>query len=84
MMEKHAADEIKGNARAVARPTHRGAGGILLSFAAVAAAGLWGAGRRARGTHQVEHMVLILLWEPIQLITVQSPGLVKLGAFRPS
>lgn len=52
--------------------THRGATWVLLRFATVAAAGLGGAGWGSRGTHQVEHMVLVLLWKPVQLITVQS------------
>lgn len=56
-----------------ARLTHRRAGGVLLRSATVAATGLWGAGRRSRGTHQVEHVVLVLLWKPGQLITELSP-----------
>lgn len=48
--------------------THRGTGRALPRLVIVAAGGLRGAGRSPRRAHQMEHVVLVLLQKPAQLI----------------
>lgn len=56
------------------RRTHRGTRRRLLRLVTEAAGGFGGAGRGPRGTHQMEHMVLVLLQEPKRVVVTPCHG----------
>lgn len=60
-------------------PTHRGSDGALLGLITATADRLRGAGRRSGGAHQMEHVVLVLLWEATRYL----PECIRVSHFKP-
>lgn len=64
------------------RRTHRGTRRRLLRLVTEAAGGFGRAGRGPRGTHQMEHMVLVLLQVPKQVVVTRCVTVLKREIWR--